>query len=167
MAIIGRFGYVAYMAPFPVFLILFLSIPLVEIYFLIKIGSWIGALPTVLLVVVTAILGATLVRYQGFATLQRLQMTLARGEMPAIELLEGVILLVAAVLLLTPGFFTDVIGFACLFPALRRALALWGLKRVIVTPPGRGPSGPPSSPGSGQRTIEGEFRREDENNSEK
>ena len=155
------------MAPFPVFLLLFLSIPLVEIYFLIKIGSWIGALPTVLLVVVTAVLGAALVRYQGFATLQRLQMTLARGEMPAIEMLEGVILLVAAVLLLTPGFFTDVIGFACLLPALRRALALWGLKRAMVDPTGQGPFG--SSPGSGpgQRTIEGEFRRDDENDREK
>ena len=155
------------MAPFPVFLLLFLSIPLVEIYFLIKIGSWIGALPTVLLVVVTAVLGAALVRYQGFATLQRLQMTLARGEMPAIEMLEGVILLVAAVLLLTPGFFTDVIGFACLLPALRRALALWGLKRAMVDPTGQGPFGPSPGSGPGQRTIEGEFRRDDDNKGEK
>jgi UPF0716 protein FxsA len=150
------------MSPFPILLFLFLAIPLVEIYFLIKIGGWIGALPTVLLVVVTAILGATLVRYQGFATLQRLQMTLGRGEMPAIEMLEGVILLVAAVLLLTPGFFTDVIGFACLFPPFRRALALWGLKRVMVAPPGHGPFGPSSGTGPGQRTIEGDFRREDD-----
>jgi len=151
------------MAPFPVFLFLFLAIPLAEIYFLIKIGSWIGALPTVLLVVVTAVLGATLVRYQGFATLQRLQTTLARGEMPAIEMLEGMILLVAAVLLLTPGFFTDVLGFACLFPPLRHALALWGLKRVMVAPPtGGGPFGPSSGSAPGQRTIEGEFHRDDD-----
>ena len=150
------------MAPFPVFLLLFLLVPLVEIYFLIVVGGWIGALPTVLLVVATAVAGAALARYQGFATLQRLQATLARGEAPAIEMLEGVLLLIGAVLLLTPGFFTDLAGFVCLVPVTRRWLALRGLKRLIVPPsaPGSGPFGPGSAGGS--RTLEGEFHRDDD-----
>jgi UPF0716 protein FxsA len=150
------------MVPFPVFFLAFLLVPLVEIYFLIIVGGWIGALPTVLLVVATALAGAALARYQGFATLQRLQATLARGEAPAVEMIEGVLLLVGAVLLLTPGFFTDLAGFVCLVPVTRRWLALRGLERMIVPPSARGPG--PSGPGSGEgaRTLEGEFHREDE-----
>ncbi|MGD2056482.1 MAG: FxsA family protein [Gammaproteobacteria bacterium] len=149
------------MRPFPIFLLLFLAVPLVEIYFLILVGGWIGALPTVLLVVLTAVAGAALARHQGFATLQRLQATLERGETPAIELLEGVFLLIGALLLLTPGFFTDLIGFFCLLPRTRQALALWAIKRIHVTPP---PGDGPFPPAGGQpsRTLEGEFHREDD-----
>jgi len=148
------------MAPFPVFLLLFLLVPIVEIYFLIVIGGVIGALPTVALVVLTAVVGASLARYQGLATLQRLQATLARGEAPAIEMFEGVLLLVGAVLLLTPGFFTDLLGFACLIPATRRALAFWALRRMMVVTS----CGPQRSPSEGHspRKIDGEFRREDD-----
>lgn len=150
------------MAPFPVLLLLFLLVPLAEIYFLIVVGGWIGALPTVLLVVATAVTGAALARYQGFATLQRLQATLARGETPALEMLEGVLLLVGALLLLTPGFITDLAGFFCLLPVTRRWLALRGLKRMMVPPsaPGSGPSGPGTARGS--HTLEGEFHRDDD-----
>lgn len=160
MAIFMGFGYVAPMNPFPVLLLLFLLVPLVEIYVMIQVGGIIGALPTVLLVVLTAVAGAALARFQGLATLQRLQATLARGEAPAIEMFEGVLLLVGALLLLTPGFITDVLGFVCLVPLSRRALAFWLLKRVtVVTPAGPGQKGP----GEGKpRTIEGEFRREDD-----
>ncbi len=150
-----RFGYVGRVAPF--LLLLFLLVPLAEIWFLIVVGGWIGALPTVLLVVATAVLGAALARYQGFATLRRLQATLDRGEMPALEMLEGVLLLVGAVLLLTPGFFTDLAGFACLLPVTRHWLARQGLQHIHF------PSGPRGGPaGPGARIIEGEFRREDE-----
>jgi UPF0716 protein FxsA len=150
------------MTPFPVFLLLFLLVPLLEIYFLIVVGGVIGAFPTVALVVLTAVIGAALARYQGLATLQRLQDAMARGEPPAIEMLEGALLLVGALLLLTPGFFTDALGFACLIPVTRRALALWVLKRFMVVTPG-GPHG--GQPGAHHtRTIEGEFRREDEEN---
>lgn len=150
------------MAPFPVFFLLFLLVPLAEIYFLIVVGGWIGALPTVLLVVATAVAGAALARYQGFATLLRLQATLARGEAPALEMLEGVLLLIGALLLLTPGFFTDLAGFVCLIPFTRRWLALRGLQRMIVPPsaPGSGPIDPGSA--SGPRTLEGEFHRDDD-----
>jgi UPF0716 protein FxsA len=151
------------MAPFPVLLLLFLLVPLAEIYFLIVVGGWIGALPTVLLVVATAVAGAALARHQGFATLQRLQATLARNEPPAFEMLEGVLLLIGALLLLTPGFFTDLAGFACLIPVSRRWLVLHALQRLIVTPqhpPASTPPGP--DPGRTGRTIEGEFKRDDD-----
>lgn len=150
------------MAPFPVFLLIFLLVPLAEIYFLIVVGGWIGALPTVLLVVATAVAGAALARYQGFATLQRLQATLARGEAPALEMLEGVLLLIGALLLLTPGFFTDLAGFVCLVPPSRRWLALRGLRHFIVPPGPRGGPSDSGAPGGGQRTIEGEFHRDDD-----
>lgn len=164
MAIAWRFGYVGTMAPFPVFLLFFLLVPLVEIYFLIVVGGWIGALPTVLLVVATAVAGAALARHQGFATLQRLQATLARGETPAVELLEGVLLLIGALLLLTPGFFTDLAGFACLLPVTRRWLVLHALQRLVMPPAAPPSSAPPAGPGRGRtgRTIEGEFKRDDE-----
>ena len=148
------------MAPFPVFLLLFLAVPLAEIYFLIVVGGWIGAFPTVALVVLTAVLGAALARHQGLATLQRLQQTIGRGEPPALEMIEGGLLLVGALLLLTPGFFTDIAGFACLFPATRRWLAVWAVKRFLVLPPGNAPFRTPGKQSS--RTLEGEFHREDE-----
>ena len=149
------------MSPFPIVLLLFLCIPLVEIWLLIKVGGIIGALPTVALVVLTAVIGASLARHQGLATLRRLQATLDRGETPAIELLEGVLLLAGALLLLTPGFFTDALGFACLIPPVRRAFALWLIRRIAVITP----AGPAASPGAGHQptTIEGEFHREDDN----
>ena len=149
------------MLPAPVLFLLFLAIPLLEIYFLILVGGWIGALPTVLLVILTAAAGATLARHQGLATLQRVQTMLARGELPAVELFEGVILLVGALLLLTPGFITDFAGFVCLFPATRRMLALWAMRHIKTgTPPPPGSAGSP--PGREGRTLEGEFRREDD-----
>ncbi len=153
------------MRPFPIVFLLFLLIPLVEMYFLIVVGGIIGALPTVALVVLTAVIGAALARHQGLATLRRLQDALARGETPAIEMLEGVLLLAGALLLLTPGFFTDALGFACLIPPARRALALWGLRHItVITPSGTRPQ-----PGGGHQpyTIEGEFHRENDHDREK
>jgi UPF0716 protein FxsA len=149
------------MIPAPVLFLLFLAIPVLEIYCLILVGRWIGALPTVLLVILTAAVGATLARHQGLATLQRLQATLARGELPAIELFEGVILLVGAFLLLIPGFITDLAGLVCLFPAARRVLALWAMRHIKTGPPP--PAGPAGSTSSREgRTLEGEFHREDD-----
>ena len=112
----------------PVF-ILFLVVPFVEIYLLVEIGSRIGAPWTILLVVLTAIVGAWLVRVQGLATLRRFQTSLARNELPATALVDGLCLLITGALLLTPGFFTDVVGFACLIPQLRRALIKYFVQR--------------------------------------
>ena len=108
----------------------------------------------------SAVLGASLARHQGLATMQRLQQTIRRGEPPALEMLEGGLLLMGALLLLTPGFFTDVAGFACLLPLTRRWLALKAVKRFMVVPTGDTRSRRPGELHT--HTIEGEFRREDE-----
>ena len=159
------------MNPFVILLALFFIIPLVEIYLLIQVGSVIGAFPTIFAVVFTAVLGAWLLRIQGFSTLRRVQQTAAQGGIPAIELLEGAMLLVAGALLLTPGFFTDAIGFLCLVPPLRRVMALWFFQRIFRFPGSKGPGG--SQGGGGFRSshssghahrpniIEGEYRRDD------
>ena len=110
---------------------LFLTVPLVEIYFLIQVGQEIGAFSTVLLCILTAALGAILLRIQGILTLMRAREKLGRGEIPADNLLEGLILLIAGIMLLTPGFVTDVIGFLCLVPSLRSLLALKMLHRAF------------------------------------
>ena len=107
--------------------ILFLLVPLIEIYFLIKVGSIIGAGWTVFAVVGTAVLGAGLLRIQGLSTLQRAQLSINKGEVPAVPMLEGVALAISGVLLLTPGFFTDTLGFILLIPVLRQSL----IKRIL------------------------------------
>lgn len=144
------------MSPFQLLLAVFLLVPLVEIYLLIQVGGLIGALPTVALVVFTAVLGAVLVRAQGIATLMRIQESLARGEVPAMAVVEGAVLLVAGALLLTPGFFTDAIGFLCLTPRVRRGAVAWLLARLKM-----GAAPPPPGGAAGPTTLEGEFRRED------
>jgi len=147
----------------PVFLVLFLAVPLVEIYLLIEVGQVIGALPTIGLCVLTAAIGGALLRQQGLDTLARARRNLDQGHVPALELFEAVALAVGGALLLTPGFATDVIGFACLLPPTRRLLVQLALRRVNVV------YGPASGPGGrgGQhrdeagRTIEGEYQRRD------
>jgi UPF0716 protein FxsA len=112
--------------------IAFLIVPFVEIYVLLQVGGLIGAIPTILLVVFTAVMGAWLLRRQGFATWQRFQSGLAQGEIPAYEMIEGPILLVGGALLLTPGFFTDTLGFACLIPTLRRKIAQYIIEHHLL-----------------------------------
>ncbi len=147
------------MNPVALLLLLFVGIPLVELYFLIEVGSWIGALPTILLTVFTAVLGGMLVRLQGFSTAMRVRAGMERGEVPAIEMLEGVVLLLSGILLLLPGFFTDLLGFLCLVPPIRRAMIVWFLKRSGTMRPD--PGADPQKPGE-HRVIEGEYRRDDE-----
>lgn len=158
------------MNPLAILFLLFLTIPLVEIYLLIKVGGVIGAPMTIFLVVFTAVLGAWLLRIQGFSTLRRIQQTLNQGGLPAVELLEGALLLVAGALLLTPGFFTDAIGFACLVPAFRRAMIMRAMRRFF-TPNGTQNSDfnsftqPPRRSKRSKhqtQTIEGEYTREDD-----
>jgi UPF0716 protein FxsA len=158
---------------FPILALLFLLVPLIEIYVLIQVGGVIGALWTVILVVVTALLGAGLLRYQGLTTLARVRNRLDVGELPAEELIEGIFLLVAGALLLTPGFVTDAAGFSLLVPALRRWLARVALARMqlkVVATAGVRPdprAGGPTGPGRSRarergRVIEGEWQREDD-----
>ena len=120
-------------------------------YILIEVGGIIGAWPTIGLVVLTAVVGVALIRAQGFATLMRGVARLNAGELPATELVEGVMLALAGALMLTPGFVTDATGFVLLTPSLRRRLAAELLRRFA-------PVGP-AEPGDGGHTIEGRFRR--------
>jgi UPF0716 protein FxsA len=97
----------------------FVIIPILEIALLIRVGGWIGVWETVGLVVLTAIVGTALLRAQGFQILARAEATMARGGFPARELFDGICVLIAGVLLLTPGFVTDAVGLALLVPGLR------------------------------------------------
>jgi UPF0716 protein FxsA len=137
--------------------LLVLLIPFVEIYLLLKVGGIIGAFPTIFLVVFTAVLGTWLLRQQGFATFQRLQENLAKGTIPAYEMIEGPIILVGGVLLLTPGFITDILGFACLIPQLRRKIAQYIIENHLIQAGGHYQWGKPKE----KDALEGEFRKED------
>lgn len=146
----------------PVFILLFIGVPLVEIYLLIQVGQVIGALPTIGLCVLTAIIGGALLRHEGFQTMRRAQENLNRGQLPAIEMFEGIALAIGGALLLTPGFATDVIGFLCLVPWTRRALVRAALRRMKVTyGPVAGGSGSSYRDASGHYTIDGDYRRRD------
>lgn len=117
------------MRSFPIFAVLFLVVPIIEIFFLIQVGEIIGAWKTIFLVVLTAVIGAFLLRQQGLSTLARLQNNMSQGKIPAQELIEGVLLAVGGALLMTPGFVTDTIGFLCLLPFSRQFLASHIMKR--------------------------------------
>ncbi len=121
------------MRSFPIFFVLFLLIPIIEIYFLIKVGEVIGAWPTIFLVVLTAVIGAALLRQQGLSTLARLQNNISQGKIPAQEMVEAVMLAVGGALLMTPGFVTDTIGFLCLLPFSRKFIAAKIIKRSAMT----------------------------------
>ena len=105
-----------------VLLLLFVIMPVVEMWLLITVGQHIGALPTIGLVLLTAFIGIALLRYQGSMTLLKARMKLKSGELPAREMADGLFFAVGGALLLTPGFVTDAIGFACLTPGIRTVL---------------------------------------------
>jgi UPF0716 protein FxsA len=104
------------------FLILFVLIPIAEIYAFITVGEEIGVLKTLLLCVLTAIIGGYLVRRQGLETLMNAQKSFQIGNMPLNALFDGLCLVISGALLLTPGFVTDIIGFSLLFPPFRQFL---------------------------------------------
>ena len=114
----------------PYLLLLFIAIPIVEMWLLISIGRHIGALLTISLVVATAVIGVHWLRQQGFSTLLKLNERLSAGEMPAREITEGVIITIGGALLLTPGFATDALGFACLFAPSRALLVKTLFSRI-------------------------------------
>jgi UPF0716 protein FxsA len=113
--------------------LLFIVMPIVEMWLLITVGAEIGALATISLVLLTALIGAQLLREQGFDTLWRGRRKLEEGQLPAQEIIEGIILAVSGALLLTPGFVTDIIGFAGLIPPLRVLFVKQMLRRMVVT----------------------------------
>ena len=121
--------------------LLFVVMPVVEMWLLITVGTEIGAMATIGLVLLTAVFGAKLLREQGFATLWRGQRKLEEGKLPAQEIVEGIILAVSGALLLTPGFITDVIGFAGLIPPIRALFVSRLISKMVVAPMGGQASG--------------------------
>jgi UPF0716 protein FxsA len=128
-------------------LIIFMLVPIVEMWILIEVGGWIGALPTIALVVLTATLGLSLLKRQGLSTLMSARRKMDEGSIPASELVSGVMIAVGSALLLTPGFVTDAIGFALLIPQTRQ----WLLFKLIDRY-------------RDKIIIEGEFHRVDDRN---
>jgi UPF0716 protein FxsA len=159
----------------PIALILFILVPIAEMWLLITVGGWIGALPTIGLVLLTAVIGLALLRQQGFSTFLRAQQRMAAGQIPAQEMGEGLFLAVGGALLLTPGFITDTIGFCCLIPGLRQGIMSYLLRRMRFVqmdggtwqaqPGRRNDQIPPQSEskpdGKSNTPLEGEYRRED------
>jgi len=128
-------------------LLLFMLIPIVEMWILIEVGGWIGALPTIGLVVLTATIGLSLLKQQGLSTLMRARRKMDEGAIPASELVSGVMIAIGGALLLTPGFVTDAVGFALLIPQTRK----WLLFKLIDRY-------------RDKIVIEGEFHRVDDRN---
>lgn len=101
-------------------LLLFIVVPAIEIALFIWTGSHIGALSVFLLIILTGVLGSLIVRFEGVETWRRAQESIMRGEIHKDEIFDGICILIGAVLIITPGFFTDVIGFLILFPLTRK-----------------------------------------------
>ena len=117
----------------------FTIIPIIEIYLLIEIGSMFGALTAVTLVILTGFLGAFLARMQGLQTLYRIQESLREGRMPSGELLDALLIIIAGLVLLTPGFLTDSAGFLLLIPATRNSIKYWLRSQIELRYMSNGP----------------------------
>ena len=151
-----------------ILLFAFIGVPLVEIALFIEIGGRIGLAATIAIVIATAILGSVMLRLQGLSALTSINRSLERGEFPAEGLRDGALLLFSAALLLTPGFFTDAIGFALLFPPVRRLIGAYLFRLVAGRVEVRGYRAPgdPFDRNASQRergpvVIEGEAREID------
>ena len=154
-------------------LVLFIVIPILEMWLLIEVGGMIGALATIFLVFLTAVVGLALLRQQGLQTLFRVNQRMQQGQLPATEILEGVALAVGGALLLTPGFITDGVGFMCLLPITRRLMVVAVIKRGMVSSVAgskhqhhsatfyKQHSSSENNSGDGPVTIDGEYKRDD------
>ena len=145
----------------PILFLIFIIMPLAEIAVLVKVGGLIGLWPTLAIVILTAMAGTWLLRLQGFQTYQRAQAALQRGEAPVAEVLDGVFLFAAALLMVTPGLITDTMGFLFLVPPIRHAVAKglvsWAIRngKLQVYPGGPNDMGGMSGGrGGGQRPDE-------------
>ncbi|PKQ01371.1 MAG: exclusion suppressor FxsA [Alphaproteobacteria bacterium HGW-Alphaproteobacteria-12] len=168
----------------PAFIFLiFIAVPLIEIAIFIEVGGAIGVWPTVGIVLLTALLGATLLRVQGLATWRRAEEAMRRGEPPVAEMLDGVFLIAAALLMVTPGLFTDCAGILLLIPPVRRAIGQFAARRIAASsrftvyrsgmnrgpnmdPGGFGPGGRGPAPSRRGPVIEGEAEEIDGNGGE-
>nr|WP_275664050.1 FxsA family protein [Vibrio harveyi] len=169
---------------FPILLLAFIFVPIIEIGLFIQVGGFLGLWPTIALVLITAFVGASLVRSQGIQTLMSVQGRLEQGELPAQQIFEGVMLAVAGVLLLTPGFMTDALGMLVLLPAPRAAIAKYLMSKMVVKTvncggfqggfSSQGPfeqdpfrRDPFNSQSDNGNTFEGEYERKDDNDRNK
>ncbi len=152
------------MSPTSLLLLLFIAVPLVEVAAFVQVGGLIGLWPTLALVVLTAILGSLCIRWQGFRLVARVRAQLQAGEVPVFEVVSGVCLVIAGVLLLTPGFVTDALGFLLLLPAVRRLLFDRFLAERLRAVARDAQTGDTSRPADAGRpvVIEGEFEPVDE-----
>ncbi|MBE0376812.1 UPF0716 protein FxsA [Pseudoalteromonas prydzensis ACAM 620] len=152
--------------------LLFILVPIIEIALLIQVAEVIGGFATITLVIITAIVGAKLVRTQGMGALQNVQSQMAQGQMPAKELFTGLCVIIAGILLLTPGIMTDVFGFLLLTPAIRNKLAAGLASQATVRMSAGMQQGPTSfnqhthaepepRKMSEPTTIDGEYERKD------
>jgi UPF0716 protein FxsA len=134
----------------PLLILLFILVPIAEIYVIIQVGQAIGPLPTIALLIVDSLLGAWLLRRQGRLAWLAFRDALAVGRMPHREILDGVMVILGGAFLLTPGFLTDIVGVVLLIPPTRRVIGRWvtraalrrgplGWATVVVRPGGRPP----------------------------
>ena len=136
-------------------LLTLILIPIVEIYLLIKIGSQIGAINTIFLIFITAIVGIYYAKYEGLNTLKSGFFQLSKNKAPTFEMLSGAAIALAALLLIIPGFFTDIIGFLLIFPISRKLLFNFLSKKFS------------NSKSQNNNFIEGEFEDIEENDDRK
>lgn len=147
----------------------FLAVPLIEIALFIQVGGMIGLFPTLAVVVLTAIIGTWLVKAQGRLAINNLRTSFSELNDPSEPLAHGAMILISGALLLTPGFFTDAVGFALLAPPVRSAVFQWARKRIRVSQFQMGPQpGPqdarhPHHAPAPQEVIEGQFSEVDNN----
>ncbi len=154
----------------PILFIIFVLVPVIEIALFIQAGDWFGLGPTLFMIVLTAVIGVSLLRQQGLSTLYKAQQKMNQGELPAQEMVEGIMLAVAGALLITPGFFTDTVGFLLLIPVFRRYLFTVVLKNKVNMHVQNHQSPFYEQPfddseqkkQQGHRTIEGEYKNTDE-----
>ncbi len=111
-------------------ILLFTVIPLIELYLLIQVGTYLGTLPTISIVLITGIIGGLLARSQGLSVQRKIRGDLQNGIIPTDSLIDGLFILIAGVLLITPGMLTDVCGFTLMVPGFRRWFKMW-LKGVL------------------------------------
>ena len=144
--------------------LLLIAVPIIEIALFIELGGAIGLWPTIGLVILTALIGSILLRQQGLAAMRDVQARLGAGEDPGRLLADGAMILVAGALLLTPGFFTDAVGFLLLVPGVRGILWDWGRKHVHVAGSAtftHGGGRPGWEHAGGGQTVDGEFSEVD------
>jgi len=111
--------------PLQYLIALFIGLPIVELALLIRIHGMVGFMPTFGLVILTGVIGASLVRRQGLSILLRIQQEMSKGNLPAPQMMDGVMILIAGALLVTPGLITDFTGFALLIPFVRKRIRFW------------------------------------------